>query len=357
MQKISSSFFIPTKDIDHVFKVVGNNWKKLSNQRLLITGGTGFIGKWMLSTFLHANRELNLSAKVVVVSRNPESFLKNFPNLRDCNDICWVKKDIRELTPEDCGECSFSIHSATDVNDYNNSVEIFDSCVLGTKRVLNAMNLYRGRKRMLLLSSGAVYGQIPSNVERISEDSYREFNLIETEQDYAASKRVSEFQSLTYASENPGFEVAIARCFSLVGPYLSLNKNFAISDFIRSAINNEDINIYGDGTPLRSYLYAADLSHWLWKILFDAPTGRSYNVGGSKSISILELALKVNTLIGSSGRIKILKKLDLNNFHHSYLPSLNRIFTELNLSEAFSLDQAIIKTASWLKTNFNVNSS
>ena len=104
-----------------------------------------------------------------------------------------------------------------------------------------------------------------------------------------------------------GLEVAIARCFAFVGPQLPLNKHFAIGNFIAAAMAGEDIHISGDGTPLRSYLYAADLSTWLWVMLFEAPNARAYNVGGDESLSIAALAERVNTVLGGKGTVRVAK--------------------------------------------------
>ena len=95
--------------------------------------------------------------------------------------------------------------------------------------------------------------------------------------------------------------------FRLLGPLL-LDKHFAIGNFIASAMADEDIQISGDGTPLRSYLYAGDLAHWLWVMLFQAPNARAYNVGGSESLSITALAERVNTVLGGKGMVLVAKE-------------------------------------------------
>lgn len=346
-------FYIPTEDIDFIFNAVGNNWQKLKNQKLLLTGGTGFIGKWMLSSFLNANRKLKLIAKVFVVSRHPELILNKYPLLKDYEEITWVKKDIRELETEDCKGCSYSIHAATDVAKIDSPINIFDTCIIGTKKVLDAMQSYHGPKRLLILSSGAVYGKIPLNIKYVSENFYGALDLMDLSQAYGEGKRASEFQSMAYASENKQLEIVISRCFALVGPHLPLNKHFAIGNFIQSVIKNENILINGDGTPLRSYLYMSDLSNWLWKLLFDAPASSYYNVGSSEAISILDLALKVNKLMKGNSSVKILSNLKSERLRQSYLPSIEKISREFNLKQSITLDKAIIKTASWAK-NFDL---
>jgi nucleoside-diphosphate-sugar epimerase len=340
---------IPVDDLDRVFNAVGQRWERLRNQRLLLTGGTGFIGKWLLATFLHANRKLGLSAHVVVLSRRPESFLGEFPELRSTDDVTWLSGDVRDLTPEAAGDCIFAIHAATDVVATSAPFEILDSCSVGTQRVLDSMSRGSAVRRLLLLSSGAVYGRTPPEILTIPEDWSGAPDPLTPASVYGEGKRISEMLCTIAASARPGLEVSIARCFAFVGPHLPLNKHFAIGNFIGAAMRSDDIQIQGDGTPLRSYLYAADLAHWLWVMLFDAPAGRAYNVGGVEGLSISELAHRVNSALGGTGEVRIAQMPSPGILPQAYLPSVDRIAAELGLVPAVGLDDAILRTACWAR--------
>lgn len=340
---------IPIEDLEFIVNSIGTRWDRLRGKRLLLTGGTGFIGKWLLASFLFANRKLELSAEVVVLSRSPETFLKEFPELREVPGLTWTSGDVRDLTPDTFGDCGFAIHAATDVVASSTPGEILDTCITGTKRVLDAMAQGLAPRRLLLLSSGAVYGRTPHQIQTISEDWLGAPDSLTPTSAYGEGKRMSELLGAIKAEARPGLDVAIARCFAFVGPHLPLDKHFAIGNFISAAMRNQDIHIKGDGTPLRSYLYAADLAYWLWAMLFDAPSGRAYNVGGAESISIGALAHRVNHVLKSVGEVRIAQSPTPNIPPQAYVPATDRIASELGMRPTVCLDEAILRTANWAR--------
>jgi nucleoside-diphosphate-sugar epimerase len=347
MSNASTPLSIPIEDLDQVLYAVGPHWERLHGQRLLVTGGTGFIGKWLLATFLHANRRLDLSAQVVVLSRRPEAFLNEFPELRDAPEVTWLKGDVRDFETEAAHGCRYAIHAATDVVATSLPNNIFDTCTAGTQRVLSALGKDGIAVRMLLLSSGAVYGRSPPEVCPIPEEWQGAPDPLEPSSAYGEGKRVSELLCAMAANARPELEVSIARCFAFVGPHLPLDKHFAIGNFIGATTNGQDIRIQGDGTPLRSYLYAADLAHWLWVMLFTAKSGRAYNVGGSEALSIGDLAHRVNRVLNGSGDVLIAQSPRPGVSPQAYVPSVTRIVTELGLTPSVDLDDAILRTARW----------
>lgn len=347
MKDIASILRLPSEDLDHVVVSVGERWQHLRGKQLLLTGGTGFIGKWLLASFLQANQLYGLNSKVIVLSRNPELFCEEYPKLNGKDDIKWLKGDVRALRSEEATECAFAIHAATDVVASTSPTEIFETCTTGTRRVLDAMATNAEVSRVLLLSSGAVYGRTPPEVTAIPESWAGAPDPLIPASAYGEGKRVSELLCAMAAAANPNVQVSIARCFAFVGPHLPLDKHFAIGNFIKAAMRGEDIHIQGDGTPIRSYLYAADLAHWLWVLLFDGPNARVYNVGGAESISIGALAHRVNRVLDGAGKVLIAKTPLRGATPQSYVPSIDRISNELTLKPTIDLDEAILRTARW----------
>src|SRR5260221_13883899 len=113
----------------------------------------------------------------------------------------------------------------------------------------------------------------------------------------------------TIYSREPGLDVINARIFALLGPLLSLDIHFAAGNFIRDAMAGKTIVIEGAGKAVRSYLYAADLTAWLWTMLLRAPPGAIYNVGSEESAAIAQLGERVAGLLGAAG-LEILARPD-----------------------------------------------
>ena len=147
-------------------------------------------------------------------------------------------------------------------------------------------------------------------------------------------------------------ETKIARCFAFVGPYLPLDTHFAIGNFIRDGMTGSPILIQGDGTPYRSYLYAADLAIWLWTILFKGKSCYPYNVGSDEDLTIAELAEVVASTFALKAEVVIAKEPIPGKPVERYVPSVQRAFAELQLKPLISLSDSIIRTASYNSSKF-----
>ena len=332
---------LPTADLDLIAERVGSRWHALHGQRLLLTGGTGFIGKWLLGSFLHANRKLGLDANVVVLSRDTAGFQAKHPELAEAREIEWLQGDVRDFELQ--APCPYAIHAATDVVATAAAGTVFDTCARGTSNVLAHV---QDGGRILLLSSGAVYGRTPSTLERIPEDYVGAPDPLLTASAYGEGKRASELLCAMAAAER-GVKTPIARCFAFVGAHLPLDKHFAIGNFIGAALSNKPLIISGDGTPLRSYLDAADLVRWLWVLLFEGQSARAYNVGGAEALSIEQLAHRVVAALGSKGAVQVAQQAKPGAPIQKYLPNLSRAEQELGLRCEIGLDEAIRRTARW----------
>ena len=346
MLKISagtlSPLYVPKGDIEHCYQTMGiETWLQLAGQRIFITGGTGFVGKWLLATLIEANATLGLACKITVLSRNPAEFLCKWPEIKEC--VNWVLGDVRSFSMSK-ERFDVVIHAATDVVRHASPEEIFSTCVEGTRSVLELSYRCQASK-LLLVSSGAVYGALPSGMTHVSETYLDDIDSLQLGSAYSEGKRQSEL--LVARANINQLEVKIARIFALVGPHLPLDKHFAIGNFIGAAMTNAKIVIRGDGTPYRSYLYAADMSAWLWSILLKGKPGEAYNVGAEESISIIQLARRVCQVLDSKSRIEVLGHSIQGAIQDFYVPNCKKAMRDFGLPKPLTLDESILRTAEW----------
>jgi nucleoside-diphosphate-sugar epimerase len=348
------------EDLDHILARTEGLWEPLRGENVFVTGGTGFFGHWILESFAHANQRLKLKARMVVLSRNPESFTPKAPHLAGDPAIEFVRGDVRTFTAAQVGSqlrkaperYRFIIHAATEASaklNAENPLLMLATIVEGTRAALD-FSIASGANRFLLTSSGAVYGRQPSNLTHIPEDYPGGPAGAETESAYGEGKRRAELLCASFYKEH-GLEPLLARCFAFVGPFLPLEAHFAIGNFIRDALRGGPIQVNGDGTPYRSYLYAADLAIWLWTILLRGKADRPYNVGSRHDLTIAQLAETVRNAIDPGVTVIVSKKADPTAPVRRYVPATNRAETELNLRENINLEEAIKRTASFVRNN------
>lgn len=333
---------VPADDIAHILSNAEDDLRELAGSRLFITGGTGFIGTWLLETLAAANSCLGTRISVVVLSRNPEKFASRSPHLAENRNLSLTAGDVREFLPPP-GHFDFIIHAATAASAAFNQAaprEMFSTIVAGTARVLEFAE--QTGAQHLYLSSGAVYGQQPADIDRMSESYAGAPNVMDPASAYAEGKRSAELLCAT----TPGIASKIARCFAFIGPHLPLNAHFAAGNFIRDALHHRTIVVQGDGRPLRSYLYAADLVIWLFAILVRGTALRPYNVGSDYAVSIADLAKRVAHQAPVSVPVKIMSS-PTSDLSPRYVPDTQRATRELGLRQQIDLDAAIARTLSW----------
>jgi nucleoside-diphosphate-sugar epimerase len=322
------------RDIEHILEHTQGLWHELRGASIFVTGGTGFFGRWMIESLCAANREFQLDAQLVVLSRNPQ---------KPRDGISFCSGDVRTFEFPD-RDFSHIIHLATPASAALNSskpLEMQEICVDGTRRVLELAKL-RGVKVLLLASSGAIYGRQPSDLEKMPEDFMGGPDPLDPRSAYAEGKRMAEWSCAT-ASRGGGLAVKIARGFAFLGPYLPINTHFAAGNFIADALAGRPIVVQGDGTAIRSYLYAADLAIWLWTILIRGESCRAYNVGSERAINIKDLAGLVGGIAGLSVEVRGVA----GEKPERYVPSTARARIELHLQEHIDLSESIRRTIEW----------
>lgn len=338
---------LPPRDLDLILESTAPLWQDARRRRFFLTGGTGFFGCWLVESFCHVNRTLQLDAQLVVLTRDPATFAGKCPHLAADPAVTLCAGDI--LTSDfPTGAFDFVIHAATDTDSRILSADpcgAFSTIVSGTEHVLEFAASH-GARRFLLTSSGAVYGKQPPALTHVPETFLGGPDTLSPGNVYAEGKRAAEMLCALHAQKS-GLACAIARCWAFCGPHLPLHQHFAIGNFIGDVLAGRPIRIQGDGTPRRSYLYAADLAVWLWTMLFRAPSLVPLNVGSSHDVSIMELAQTVAATLRPETEIEVARKPDPSAPPLRYVPSVDRAAQLLGLAPTICLEEAIRRTAAW----------
>lgn len=327
----------------------GDGREALRNANLFITGGTGFIGRWLLGYLCYLEQRHQLGVSATVLTRDRQAFAArniDCDYLREGSLIRFVDGDVRGFTFPD-GAYTHVIHgahtSAHATFNREDPLVQFDIACTGTRRVLD-FAVQAGTRRFLMLSSGSVYGPVPADMQRTPE----EFSGAPIPQDVGAAlnhgKRAAEFLC-AYYRQSHGLETVIARCFTFIGPGLPLDIHYAVGNFVRDALWGEEVIVNGDGRAVRSYMDVTDLLVWLLVMLTRAPSGAVYNVGSDQPVSILELATRVRDLLAPGKPVRVLGTASGNANRNIYVPDISHARTELGLDVWTTLDAAIGATA------------
>lgn len=318
-----------------------SNLKKLQNKQILITGGSGFIGIWLTHLLLYLNDTQNFNIKLHLVARNISDEINQIITNR--KDVTFIKSDVRNLHefPKDI---SYIIHAATSPDNrvyMSNPVESMDIIANGTKSVMeNALHL-ETLEKVINLSSGQIYGTIDSH--NIKEGDFGKINSNSIAAIYPEAKRYAETLTNAYRSLHklPTLQI---RPFSFIGPFMDMNKPWAINNFIRDALKFKHIRILGNGKPIRSYMYPTDMAIWILNILVHGKVGSAYNLGSNVGVSLEEVALKIKNIIGSSVNIEI---LNMNDNCSEFVPNIDHVQQELGLDITVDIDETLTKSINW----------
>jgi dTDP-glucose 4,6-dehydratase len=323
--------------------------RSLAKKRLFITGGTGFFGIWLLSALRLLLKD-GVDVHVTVLSRNPEGFMQRYPQFRDQSWLSFIAGDVCDFNiPQQ--EFDLLLHAATETSmaAHAEPRRMFDNIVFGTRHVLE-LALKCGVSRVLLVSSGAVYGNQPPHQIHQPDDSQLACNPLIVSSAYGEGKRVMELMGAMLQQES-GIDCVTARCFAFCGPGLPLDGHFAISNFIRDALYREQITVQGDGSPLRSYLYGADLAVWLLYLLLNGKAGESYNVGNDQALTIKELAFFVRDALSPGKPIEIHDAPEASQASRNiYVPAIDRA-RGLGCRPWTTLDESLRATADFYLSN------
>ena len=248
-------------DLDFVLEHARDDLREFAGCRLFVTGGTGFVGSWMMESFLHANRRLAREARVVVLTRSPDLYRRSHPHIALDPAVEVMQGDVCTVDAAP-GTVDVFIHAATPASAKQRIRRIRPECLKSSWMACGTCFVW--------LRTRAEFRSCSLALAQCMAGSHRSFRM-STRLTWAALircrrrppiTRVSVWAELmgAIAASQGQVDVKIARLFAFVGPYLPLDAHFAIGNFIGDALRGGPIVVQSDGTAVRSYLYGADMA-------------------------------------------------------------------------------------------------
>lgn len=272
-----------------------------SNQKLtfLITGGAGFIGSHLADLLLEQGHRVLAIDDLSTGSIDNIRHILNHPNFHFARAGITDKIVLDRLA----SQSQVIVHLAAAVGVQlivEHPVHTIETNVMGTEAVLQASLRYGCR--VLIASTSEVYGK-GSKIPFAEEDDVLLGPTSKSRWAYAASKMVDEFLGLAYRREF-GLDVVVFRLFNTVGPRQTGRYGMVVPRFVRQALANQPLTVYGDGRQSRCFCDVRDVIQALYALaLHPAAPGRVYNIGSTEEVSIGELAERVKALTGSRSAI------------------------------------------------------
>lgn len=272
--------------------------EKLYHSRVLVTGATGTIGSFIVDTLLQLNKTENADIVIYALGRSSARLQARFGDIH-ADNLIFVQHDMNNAISFDF-DIDYIIHAAG--NAYpaafnHDQVGTIVGNIFGTYSLLKYAETHAA-KRLLYVSTGEVYGQGNLNMDELSEEYSGYLDTTSPRSCYPISKRAAENLCCSY-SRQYGLETVIVRPCHTYGPCMTENDNRANVQFLRNALNGENIVLKSAGTQMRSYCYIADCVSVILSVLINGKSGEAYNSANPDSrITIAGFAQKVADISG-----------------------------------------------------------
>ena len=325
-------------------------WEKLKNKSIMVTGGGGFIGHYLIKSLLHINKKHNLDLSVICVARKIDSVNHRLIEYLEEKNFKVILHDISNPLPNDFPNANFIIHAASQASPKFYGVDPIGTLSANSIGTLNLLNhaLKIKSDKFLFISSAEVYGD-PINPESpISEKDYSYLDPINIRACYAESKRIGETMSVAWGNQHDIY-TNIVRPFHTYGPGLSLNDGRVFADFVSDIVNNRDITLKSDGNAKRTFCYIGDTITGILTVLLSGKKNEAYNIGNPDTeITIKDLAtILVNLFPKKELKVKFeIKPQNINYLKSPILrccPSIVKL-KKLGWKPKCNLHSALIKT-------------
>lgn len=261
--------------------------------RILVTGGSGFLGSHLSERLLDLGHEVLVADNFYTGSKANVSHLLENPNF----DL--IRHDVTfPLYVEVDGIFNLAC-PASPVHYQRNPVQTFKTSVHGAINMLGLAK--RTGARFLQASTSEIYGD--PTISPQTEEYWGNVNPIGIRSCYDEGKRAAETLTFDYHRQF-GLDIRVARIFNTYGPRMAPDDGRVVSNFIVQALQGRPLTVYGDGSQTRSFCYVSDLIEGLVRLFFTEEIHEPINLGNPAPINMKELAQQVISLTGSNSKIE-----------------------------------------------------
>jgi nucleoside-diphosphate-sugar epimerase len=354
-------------DLDHVCDHLRLEFARMAGKNLLITGGAGFLGYYLIQSVLHWNRSAHRASRIALTVA--DNYARGVPQwmtgLEGTENLTLLRHDVTRPLPPEAGDFQYVIHAAgiaSPIHYRKRPIQTMDANIDGLRHLLDRA-LEQTRRGVpvegfLFYSSSEIYGDPPADRIPTPEDYRGNVSCTGPRACYDESKRYGETLCVNFAGQY-GIPTRMARPFNNYGPGLKISDRRVIPDFARDVLAGRDIVMHSDGSPQRTFCYVADAVVGYYRVLVRGRDGEPYNIGSpGPEISMRDLAQKVvdhgRDLFDYRGRVVHRAAEDeayLVDNPNRRCPDLTKSRRELGYEPSVSLDEGLRRSLVWYHHN------
>lgn len=368
MENLNSAHDVVSRDLAYIRTGAEAAFDKLAGKAVLVTGGAGFLGYYLVQAILSRNGDVPADRRIRLTVY--DNYIRGVPQwlkaLSGNPDLTLVRHDITGPLPDAMPDFQYIIHAASIASPIyyrKHPIETMDANVNGLRRLLEYCRRQPAEKAVegfLFFSSSEIYGDPPPHRIPTDETYPGEVSCTGPRACYDESKRFGETLSVNFARQY-GLPIKIVRPFNNYGPGLKITDRRVLPDFARNILNGEDIVLLSDGSPTRTFCYVADAVMGYFRVLVHGRPGEAYNIGVSTpEISMRELAEKVvglgRDLFGYAGRVVRRQSGDesyLTDNPNRRCPIIEKARAEVGYSPGIELEEGLRRMLIWYGDNRN----